>query len=432
MNAGMAQQGIDAHSFAEDALAVVLAGGKGARLGALTRRECKPALPFGGLYRNIDFSLSNCVNSGIRRIGVATQYKDGSLVRHLNAVWGGGSTNRSGPVIEPWRAAISAADVGYRGTADAVYRNWERIDALEPKLVLVLAGDHVYRMDYRPMLKRHLDTKADVTVGCVEVPVSEASQFGVMTIDHSDRIVRFVEKPQQPQPLPGHPGRVLASMGIYVFNRALLERILREDAAMETSSHDFGRDVIPEHIDRARVFAYPFNDKAVIGGGYWRDVGTLKAYWHTHMEMLDAVPGSRPDDTRWPVRSAIASLQQVPSTTSEIWQLRHPAKSLLAPGCAAKLAIVRRSVLFDNVTVGADTQLSNAVVLPNTAIGRRCYLANVVIASGTQVPDGTVIPPAWEAAPTLVTADTDFARFSAQRDNRPERSGYSMQHRTGT
>lgn len=421
MIADNAQPGIDPEHFIKDTLAVVLAGGKGSRLGALTRRECKPALPFGGLYRNIDFSLSNGANSGIRHIGVATQYQDATLVRHLNDIWGDAS-GRRGTTIEPWRAATSAAGVGYRGTADAVLQNWASIAALDPQWVLILAGDHVYQMDYRPMLMRHIEAKADVTVGCIEVSLDTASQFGVVAIDRSDRIVRFSEKPREPQPLPGDPDRALGSMGIYVFNRQMLGRILHEDSAMVTSSHDFGRDVIPRLIDRAQVFAYPFTDKAAIGGGYWRDVGTVRAYWNTHMEMLDGVPGWRPDDARWPVRSSVAPLQQVRSTSRDNWQLRCPGNSLLTPGCVAKRSSVRRSVLSPNVTVGPRTQLSNAVVLPDAAIGRQCYLADVVVAAGTWVPDGTVIPPAGEAEPTLVTDDTDFARYSAQRHDRSKQS----------
>ena len=246
--------------LAEQTAAVILAGGKGTRLGALTHHECKPALPFGGQYRNIDFSLSNCANSGIRRIGVATQYKDASLLRHLADVWSH-SADPGKQFVAPWRAET----VGYRGTADAVFQNWARVESLHPRLVLILAGDHVYQMDYRPMLEQHLSTHADLTVGCVEIPIEHASQFGVMSTDSSNRVVRFSEKPSQPQSLPGRPDQSLGSMGIYVFNREMLGQILHQDAENEASSHDFGADLIPRLIDTARVFAYPFTADAAVG-----------------------------------------------------------------------------------------------------------------------------------------------------------------------
>lgn len=236
-----------------ETVAVVLAGGKGTRLGALTRRECKPALPFGGAHRTIDFSLSNCVNSGIHRIGVATQYRDESLVDHIERVWCPTADRHRG-LIEPWRADALTSRAGYSGTADAVFQNWGRIDALDSKRVLILAGDHIYRMDYRTMLERHANSGADVMVGCVEVPIDEASQFGVMSIDDTHRIVRFTEKPRDPEPIPDRPDRALGSMGIYVFNREILAQVLAEDAQTEGSSHDFGRDLStpPEESSHGR------------------------------------------------------------------------------------------------------------------------------------------------------------------------------------
>jgi glucose-1-phosphate adenylyltransferase len=423
----------DPQALGGDTAAVVLAGGKGTRLGALTRYECKPALPFAGRYRNIDFSLSNCVNSGIHRIGVATQYKDESLVRHLDRAWHSNALRNDG-FVEPWRAEAIAAG-GYRGTADAVYRNWGRIEALESRWVLVLAGDHVYQMDYRPMLERHLRSGADVTVGCVEVPLDEASQFGVMSIDADNRIVQFAEKPRQPEALVTRPDHALGSMGIYVFDRKRLGQLLAEDAPIETSSHDFGRDLIPQLINTARVFAYPFTDQAVVGGGYWRDVGTVSAYWRAHMELLDGIPGFYLDDIGWPLQPATSGPHQQARHATDWDRPGGAVDSLIAQGCQIERARVQRSVLFANVCVAQNTILSNAVILPDTVIGRDCRLSNVIVEAGVQVPPGTVIGSPTRLgdtrAPTLITAETRFGdRLSTSlRPAHGPRPGSSAQPR---
>lgn len=409
------------HRLAQKTAAIVLAGGKGARLGALTVDECKPALPFGGLYRNIDFSLSNCVNSEIYRIGVATQYKDSSLLRHLEQVWPDTSLPGAG-FIQPWRAELNAGGGSYLGTADAVYQNWSRIDSLDTQWVLILAGDHVYKMDYRQLLQRQVDNQADITVGCVEVPIQEASHFGVMSVDNTDRIVRFTEKPTHPEELDGRPGRALGSMGIYVFNRKLLGDLLQEDALADTSSHDFGRDLLPRLINRAKVFAYRFTQDAAIGGGYWRDVGTIPAYWRAHMEFLDGIAGYSPTDTSWPIRTDRRLQSVTESSKKNLHQAGREAGSLLAEGCVLDRAKVRRSVLFENVSVAAHTELANTVILPGAVIGRHCQLSDVIVASGVHVPDGTIVAPSRQVGssvaavgmPTLISADTvrsgDFGR----------------------
>lgn len=399
--------------------AVVLAGGRGIRLGALTRDECKPALPFGGFYRNIDFSLSNCVNSGINRIGVATQYKDASLLRHMARVWPDSGEAGTG-FVEPWRARPHAGDGGYHGTADGVFQNWARIEALDARLVLILAGDHVYKMDYRPMLQQHVACRADLTVGCVEVAAEEAREFGVMSIDASNRIIRFAEKPRHPKSIPGRPGRVLGSMGIYVFNSDLLGKLLSEDAATESSSHDFGRDLLPRIIDTVKVYAYPFTEDAAVGGGYWRDVGTILAYWRAHMELLDGIAGFSLDDARWPVRSDERSQDIRPCRARFPGQSGLATDALLAAGCQVDRATVRRSVLYAHVKVAERSNLSNAVVLPHAVIGRNCVLSDVIVASGARVPDGTIVTPpshfTGTAAPTLITADTNGTAFSSRCD----------------
>jgi len=382
---------------------VVLAGGKGTRLGPLTRNECKPALPFGVRHRNIDFTLSNCINSGIRRIGVATHYKDASLNCHIARVW---ARFEAGVEVEPWRAGEQAGNGGYRGTADAVYRNWAAIEVRGARLVLVLAGDHVYKMDYRPFLHKHVVTGADLTVGCVEIPIESAHEFGVMSVDAAHRIVRFAEKPRVPEALPGQPHRALGSMGIYVFNRDFLGRILSADSECESSSHDFGHDLLPRLIDTAKVFAYPFTAEAPVGAGYWRDVGTVHAYWQAHMELLDCVPGLDLDDSSWPVRSIEQALDAEPGRESGIALPNGTANSMIAGGCKIDRAQVKRSVLFAGVSVASDTSVWNAVILPGATIGRQCVLGNVIVASGTRVPDGTVVAPCdGEEGPTLVTED---------------------------
>lgn len=393
--------------LAAQTAAIILAGGKGTRLGALTRNECKPALSFGGRYRNIDFSLSNCLNSGIRGIGVATQYKDASLLRHLADNWQDG-TDSGGKFVAPWRAGTA----GYSGTADAAFQNWGRVESLHPRLVLILAGDHVYQMDYRPMLEKHLSTGADLTVGCVEVPIREARQFGVMTTDDSNRVVRFAEKPAHPPSLPGRPGWALGSMGIYVFDRELLGRILHQDAKSDTSSHDFGADLIPKLIDTARVVAYPFNADAGVGGGYWRDVGTVTAYWRAHMELLDGIPGFRLDAPDWPVYGFRTTPDDGLTYTGTADGAGRVERSLIAGGCALDQSMLHRCVISEGVTIAAGARLRQAVVLPNAVIGSGCRLSNVIVPAGARIPDGTVVLPKRRrgaiTTPTLITAPTAF------------------------
>jgi glucose-1-phosphate adenylyltransferase len=399
-----------------DTAAVMLAGGKGTRLGALTRQECKPALPFGAYYRNIDFSLSNCVNSGIYRIGVATQYQDGSLIRHLARTWSTPAVNGVG-FVEAWRAELHGAAGSYRGTADAVFQNWHRIEALDAKRVLILAGDHVYKMDYRPMLLAHVESGADITVGCVEIPIESARDFGVMSVTGGDRVCRFAEKPSRPEGLPGRPDRALGSMGIYVFNRKLLGGLLREDALETSSGHDFGHDLLPRLIDRTKVMAHRFTRNAPVGAGYWRDVGTVTAYWRAHMELLDGIPGFSLEDEEWPLRTENQGPEQRQASRSHGDRQRSGdvVNSLLASGCEVDRASIHHSVLFRGVSVAAGTRLSNAVVLPDTRIGRNCRLADIVIGSGTRVPDGTVFEPlhgqggAMQATPALLVAEPTAA-----------------------
>jgi glucose-1-phosphate adenylyltransferase len=400
---------ITTNDLANDTVAVVLAGGKGTRLGALTHHVCKPAVPFGATYRNIDFSLSNCVNSGIYRIGVAAQHKPERLLRHLDEVWRDVVTG-SEHFIAPWTAEERAPRLGYRGTADAVFRNLETIERLDSRLVLVLAGDHVYKMDYRPMLEYHCQRRADVTVGCVEVPVEDAHQFGILTVDRIGRIERFVEKPKTLEELSGGSSRVLGSMGIYVFDTDFLAEVLRRDAFSNRSRHDFGGDILPSVIRDAAVFAYPFRGPDGDEPAYWRDVGTPAAYWRAHMELLGPSPRLRLDDPAWPLTSAGDTLRlAVRDAGSD--HTGTVVDSLVASGCEIR-GTVRRSVLFSGVAVSDGADVADTVVLPGAIIGRNCRLRRAIVDSGCRIPDGMIIDSSWRGAfpagredPVVVTAE---------------------------
>ena len=394
--------------LARNTVAVVLAGGKGTRLGALTRNVCKPALPFGGAYRSIDFSLSNCVNSGIVHVGVATQHRPQSLLRHLDRVWRNVTTDRKHR-ITPWPAEDRAPMSRYSGTADAVFRNLETIEALGTGLVLVLAGDHVYKMDYRPMLEHHCERKADVTIGCVAVPIEDAHQFGIMSVDELGRISRFVEKPTTLHTALDNGDSVLASMGIYVFDAEFLARVLKLDASSYDSRHDFGRDILPSLVGQANLFAYPFRDSDG-APGYWRDIGTPSAYWRAHLDLLDPSRRLQLDDPIWPLRNR--SLVESPPQYIDRNAAGTIACSLVAAGCEVRRARVRRSVLFSGASVAAGSEITESIVLPNAVIGRECRLRGVIVDSGCHIPDGTVIGEwnsghtgAHAAEPTIVTAD---------------------------
>ncbi len=400
---------METNKLARDSVAVVLAGGKGTRLGALTRNVCKPALPFGAAYRNIDFSLANCVNSGIRRIGVATQHKPASLLTHIDDVWCR-AVKGPGEFVAAWPADQRASTRGYRGTADAVFRNLEVIERLDCRFVLVLGGDHVYKMDYGPMLEYHREQRADVTVGCVQVGVDEASQFGILSMDRCGRIRRFIEKPKTVDEIPERE-RVLVSMGIYVFDARFLANVLRRDAFSSQSQHDFGGDILPTLVHDASVFAYPFRERGGNGPGYWRDVGTPAAYWRAHLELLDACPSLRLDDTLWP----LPITGKAPTLTARHARSNresHPESSLVANDCVVG-GTVSRSVLFSGVRIYEHASVDSSVILPGAIVGRNCRLRGVIIDSDCRVPDGTVIesarcgdtPHAQE--PIVITAD-DF------------------------
>ena len=371
-------------------LAIIMAGGRGQRLMQLTDHRAKPATPFGGKYRIIDFSLSNCVNSGIRQIFILTQYKAHSLIQHVQRGWGY-LHGELGEFIDIVPAQQQRGEWWYRGTADAVYQNLDLLDQHRPEIVLVLAGDHVYKMDYGPLIAFHKETGADVTIGGVQVPLSQASEFGVMTLASDHRVMSFDEKPAEPKPMPGREGVALASMGIYVIGTEFLRTTLERDAANPRSAHDFGRNIIPEAVENRRVFAYPFEDVETKAQRYWRDVGTVDAYYSANMELIYVSPELNLYDEDWPIWTY---QEQVPSAKfilDEEGRRGLAINSMVAGGCIISGASVRESMLFSSVMVDESTELRRAVVLPHVTIGRGCYVANAIIDENCVIPHGMVI-----------------------------------------
>lgn len=374
-----------------DTLALILAGGRGSRLKQLTKWRAKPAVPFGGKFRIIDFPLSNCMNSGIRRVGVLTQYKAHSLILHVQRGWGF-LRGELGEYIEllPAQQRIDEAS-WYTGTANAVYQNLDILRNHDPRFVLVLAGDHVYKMDYGPMLAFHVEQGADMTVGCIEVPLGEASAFGVMSVDSKQRVVKFMEKPAQPEPIPGAPELALASMGIYIFNTAFLYEQLIKDADAKDSTHDFGHDIIPSVIDKYRVMAYPFRDPVTGRHAYWRDVGTIDAYWRANMELIAVTPELNLYDREWPIWTYQEQWPPAKFVFNDDGRRGMAVDSMVSGGCIISGATVRRSLLFSNVQVNSQSLVEDAVVLPDSTIGEECRLRKVVIDKGCDIPKGTVV-----------------------------------------
>jgi glucose-1-phosphate adenylyltransferase len=375
--------------LAQDTVAVVLAGGRGVRLGPLTRHVCRPAVPFGAIYRSIDFSLANSVNSGILRIGVATQHKPEVLHRHLDTAW---RRPGSGGFIASWQAEACAPNRGYQGTADAVFRNWDAVERLGSRYVLVLAGDHVYKMDYRPMLDSHRRHGAGVTVGMVQVRVEDAHEFGVLSVGSSGCINRFVEKPKTRHELPAGSAGVPVSMGIYVFDIGFLGDVLARDAVSRGSRHDFGHDILPEAVRAAAAYAYPFRPEANEAFGYWRDIGTPTAYWRAHMDLIGPSPRFTVDDPGWPLQPARISPRVALHTATDHAGLL--ADSLMSPDVDV-LGKVRRSVLFSGVSIAAGAEVADSVILPGATVGRGCRVRGAIIASGCRVPDYAVLEGRW-------------------------------------
>jgi len=381
-------------ALTKNTVALVLAGGRGSRLHNLTDWNAKPAVQFGGKFRIIDFPLSNCINSGIRRIGVITQYKAHTLIEHIQKGWGflRGEFNEFVSLL-PAQQRIQ--EEWYRGTADAVFQNIDILRGYNPEYIVILAGDHIYKMDYGEMLAYHVSSEADMTVGCIEVPVEDATAFGVMTVDDQDRIVKFNEKPKDPAEIPGKPGRALASMGIYVFNAHFLYEQLIRDADTKKSSHDFGHDIIPYLIDRYRVFAHRFEKSCVgmVDGGkaYWRDVGTIDAYWQANMEMVSVVPDLDLYDKSWPIWTYQEQLPPAKFVFDDDDRRGKAIDSMVSGGCIISGALVHHSLLFSDIRVGERSEITDSVILSGARIGRNVKLNRVVLDNNCEIPDGMEI-----------------------------------------
>jgi glucose-1-phosphate adenylyltransferase len=374
-----------------ETLALVLAGGRGSRLKHLTLWRAKPATPFGGKYRIIDFPLSNCINSGIRRVCILTQYKAHSLIQHIQRGWGF-LRGEFGEFVEllPAQQRIDEAS-WYKGTADAVYQNLDIIRNHMPEFVLILAGDHIYKMDYGPMLAYHVEKKADVTVGSIEAPRQRAREFGVITVNDRDQITEFQEKPEHPAGLPGQENLTLVSMGIYIFNTNFLYQRLLDDAGDPHSSHDFSKDILPSLLDHYHVVAYPFRDVQTKTQSYWRDVGTVDAFWGANMEMVGIDPDLNLYDQNWPIWTYQDQAPPAKFVFDDDGRRGMAVDSMVADGCIVSGGYVNHSLLFPRVQVHSYVHLHDAVVLPEVDIGRYCRLRKVIIDRGCIIPPGTVI-----------------------------------------
>lgn len=371
-------------------LALILAGGRGSRLKHLTLWRAKPAVPFGGKFRIIDFPLSNCLNSGIRSIGVITQYKAHSLIQHIHRGWNF-LRGEFGEFVELLPAQQRIETSWYEGTADAVYQNLDIIRNHRPDFVLILAGDHIYKMDYGPMIAEHVKRGADMTVGCIEVELERASAFGVMAVDGDNRVVDFQEKPVQPRPMPGRTDVALASMGIYVFNTEFLYRELIRDADDDASEHDFGKNIIPHVIRTSKVIAYPFRDEETGKQAYWRDVGTVDAFWKANLELIGVTPELNLYDAEWPIWTYQEQLPPAKFVFDDDDRRGMAVDSMVSGGCIISGARVRHSLLFSNVKVHSRTVVEDAVVLPNVDIGPDCRITRAVIDKGCRIPADTVV-----------------------------------------
>lgn len=373
-----------------NALALVLAGGRGSRLKALTDWRAKPAVPFAGKFRIIDFPLSNCINSGIRRISVVTQYKSHSLQRHIQRGWSFMS-GQFGEFVEVLPAQQRMGEGWYAGTADAVYQNLDIIRHYDPEYVVILAGDHIYKMDYGKMIAAHVKNNADITVGCIPVPIEEAKGFGVMATNAESRIIEFAEKPENPKPIDGDSSKSLASMGIYVFSAQYLRERLIEDAGDSSSTHDFGHDLIPHAIENANAFAFPFMEGNTSSSGYWRDVGTIDAYWEANINLADLAPDLNLYDKNWPIWTHQEQVPPAKFAFDDENRRGHAVDSLVSGGCLITGSLVRHSILFSNVRVHSYSEVEDSVILPDVEIRHNCRIKRCVIDKGAIIPEGTVI-----------------------------------------
>jgi glucose-1-phosphate adenylyltransferase len=387
--------------LARDAMAYVLAGGRGSRLADLTARRAKPAVYFGGKARIIDFALSNALNSGIRRIGVATQYKAHSLIRHLQQGWNFLRPERNESFdILPASQRVSETQ-WYEGTADAVFQNIDIIESHGPEFMVILAGDHIYKMDYEVMLQQHCNQEADVTIACLEVPRMEATAFGVMAVDEHSRVTAFIEKPADPPAMPGHPDMALVSMGVYVFNTRFLIEQLRRDAAMPGSSRDFGKDIIPWLVKNAKAIAHRFSQSCVRAPGekqaYWRDVGTVDAYWAANIDLTDVVPHLDLYDRSWPLWTYSEILPPAKFVHDIDGRRGSAVSSLVSGDCIVSGSAISRSLLFTGVRANSWSRLDEVVALPRCQIGRGAQLTRAVLDAGVVIPPGLVVGEDFES-----------------------------------
>jgi glucose-1-phosphate adenylyltransferase len=374
-------------------LAMIMAGGKGERLYPLTRDRAKPAVPFGGTHRIIDFTISNCVNSDIRKIYILAQYKSLSLDRHIQRAWNFLSS-RVGEFVYIIHAQQRINENWYKGTADAIYQNFYTLQQERPDMVIVLSGDHVYKMDYRPMIEAHLKKKADLTIATYEVPASQSRHFGVLQIDKNRRIRGFQEKPARPKTIPGNPDGILANMGIYIFNTDVLVKRLIENARKADTEHDFGKNIIPSMLKHDRVFAYSHVDGDTGKPAYWKDVGTIEAYFEANFDLLKEEPGIDLYDKAWPIYTFEKQAPPARITGFEECDGRRygmASDSMISKGCRIHGAHINNAILSPNVNVGRHSIVQDSVVLDNVSIGRNCVIKNAVIDKDTVIPDGTEI-----------------------------------------
>jgi glucose-1-phosphate adenylyltransferase len=384
-----------------DTLALVLAGGRGSRLQQLTQWRAKPSVPFGGKFRIIDFPLSNCVNSGIRKVGILTQYKAHSLIQHIQRGWGF-MRGEFGEFVELLPAQQRMETSWYAGTADAIYQNIDIIRSHNPEFVLILAGDHIYKMDYGTMLAAHVEAEADITVGCIDVPLHQAHAFGIMAVDSDNRILEFTEKPPNPAPIVPGGNTALASMGIYVFRTEVLIEELLRDADTPDSNRDFGGDILPDVITRRRVSAFPFREDPGGRPAYWRDVGTLDSFWATNLELIGVSPELNLYDNDWPIWTYLEQDPPAKFVFDDDGRRGSAVDSMVAGGSIVSGSSVRHSLLFSKVNVHSYSRIEDSVILPQVDIGRRCVIHKAIIDRGCRIPPDTCIG---------INPDEDAARY---------------------
>ncbi|MDQ1257265.1 MAG: glucose-phosphate adenylyltransferase [Candidatus Hydrogenedentes bacterium] len=371
-------------------LAVLLAGGAGERLHPLTKNRAKPAVPFGGMYRIIDFTLSNCVNSRLYRIQVLVQYKSLSLTRHIRTAWNIFHAEL-GEFIEVIPPQLRVNSNWYLGTADAIYQNLYSIERENPQEVLILSGDHIYKMDYFKMVSFHRESGADLTIAAIETPIAEADRFGILEVDAQSRAVGFEEKPPQPKPLPANPDMALASMGVYVFNTAVLKQVVEEDAE-RSSSHDFGKDIIPRLIHTHKVYAYNFQDENKKGAKYWRDVGTLDAYWNANMDLVEVDPVFNLYDLDWPVRTFVPMVPPAKFVFAQEGKRFGVAiDSVVSPGCIVSGGIVKRSILSPQVRVNSYSHVEESILMDRSSVGRHAHVRRAIVEKDVHIPEHAVV-----------------------------------------